>query len=309
MSIFHKIAIVLFLNFCLVAGSQAAEMTVNRIAAVVNGEMITLHTLRGRVAAEIARQRIPPNDPRAANIQSQVLDSMINDILIRQEAKRFKVTVSDADVEGELKNLIARSGLTPAKFEAQLKAQKTSRELIKERLHDNLLRQRMSNFMIVRKIIVTREEVEAYYAQHKSEFSGHKTADFSIIMLPEKLNAQGIYQQLRSGALKFEDGAVKYSADQSAQNKGRLAGVPWDKLPGDMQKLLSSLKDGQMSPLLRTQGGFVIIRRDGMANAKPLTLQEATPRIEEIIRAPRLEERFKEYTGQLRSKAVIDIRL
>ena len=53
----------------------------------------------------------------------------------------------------------------------------------------------------------------------------------------------------------------------------------------------------------------MIIRRDGMSEGKPLTLQEATPKIEEIIRAPRLEERFKEYTSQLRSKAVIDIRM
>jgi peptidyl-prolyl cis-trans isomerase SurA len=42
---------------------------------------------------------------------------------------------------------------------------------------------------------------------------------------------------------------------------------------------------------------------------KPLTFEEAKPLIEEKLRAPLLEERFKEYIGQLRAKAVIDIRI
>lgn len=309
LSIFCRTVAVFLLSLCWLTGAQAAEMTVNKIAAVVNGEMITLHELRGHLAAELARQRIPQDDPRVPALQAQILDSMINDILMRQEAKRYKITVSDAEAEAELKKIIARSGLPPDKFEAQMKQQGATRELLKERLANNILRQRMSTYMVMRKVIVTPEEIEEYYIKHKSEFSGQKAADFSIIMLPEKLNAQGIYQQLRSGALSFEEGAVKYSADESARNKGHVVGVPWDRLPGDMQKLLSSLKDGQISPLLRTQGGFVVIRRNGLSDAKPLTLQEATPRIEEIIRAPRAEERFKEYITQLRSKAVLDIRM
>jgi peptidyl-prolyl cis-trans isomerase SurA len=309
--VFMSYRIAAALLICLICLPEAlcAEITVNKIAAVVNGEMISLHELRGQVGAELARQGIAPNDPRASEIQAQILDSMINDILIRQEAKRYKITVSDSEVEAELKKIIARSALTPEKFEAQIKKEGMSRELLKERLADNLLRQRMSNFMIVRKVIVTKEEVEDYYEKHRSDFAGQKLADFSIIMLPEKLNVQNIYQQLRSGALSFEDAAAKYSADHSAEQKGRIVGIPWDRLPEDMQKLLSSLKDGQLSPLLRTQGGFVLIRRDGVMDAKPLTLQEATPRIEDIIRAPRLEERFKEYTSQLRGKAVLDIRM
>ena len=306
---FYKSIVSLFISLCLCASAHAAQLTVNKIAAVVNGEMITLHELRRYVGAELSRQRIPPNDPQVAEIQTKMLDSMINDILIRQEAKRYSVTVSDADVEEEFRKTLSRSGLSQAKLDEELKKQGSSREVLKKRIANNMLRQRMGEFMIVRKIIVTREEVEEYYKKNPSEFLGTKTADFSILMLPEKLDAQGIYKQVRSGTLSFEDAVTKYSADKSAQSQGRVSGVPWDKLPGDMQKMLSSLTDGQLSPLLRTQGGFVVIRRNQISDAKPLTFKEATPIIEEIIRAPRLEERLKEYTTQLRAKAVIDIRI
>jgi peptidyl-prolyl cis-trans isomerase SurA len=128
-------------------------------------------------------------------------------------------------------------------------------------------------------------------------------------MLPEKLDAQKIYKQVQSGELSFEEAARQYSADRSASEGGRVAGVPVDRMPPEMIKLLNELQDGKMSPLMRTQGGFVVFRRDGMNEAKPLSLQEATPRIEEILRAPLLEERFNEYIGQLRGRAVIDIRM
>jgi peptidyl-prolyl cis-trans isomerase SurA len=287
----------------------AVERNVSKIAAVVNGEMITVLELQRNTLAEMARRRMPPDDPRRDAVQFDILDSMINDILIRQEAKRYKVAISDAEIEAELERNISRSGIAPEKFDAELKSQGYTRQQYKERLGNMMLRQRMTTFMIARKVFVTPAEVADYYDKNKAEMVSEKTVDFSVIVLPEKLPVKSIYDQMRSGSLKFEEAARKYSADRSAAEGGKLAAVPWDKMPPDMQRLLGSLADGQMSPLLRTQGGFVILRRDTVKEAKALSLQEAAPRIEEILKAPLLEERFKEYTSQLRSKAVIDIRI
>ena len=296
--------------FLLVAcTAQAAQMTVNKIAAVVNGEMITMLELRQHTMAEMSRKQIKPNDPKATAVEREVLDSLINDILIRQEAKRFKVSVSDAEIEEELQKNISRSGVSADQVDAELKRQGTTRALYKERLGNTMLRQRMTTFMVARKVFVTPEEVENYYNQNKSKMVSDKSASFSILLLQENLPFKKIYDDIRSGSLKFDEAARKYSADASASGGGAIKDVPWDRLPPDMQKLLSSLKDGAMSPLLRTQGGFVVIRRDGLTESRALSFQEATPRIEEILRAPLLEERFKEYTSQLRSKAVIDIRI
>ncbi|MFR8055044.1 MAG: hypothetical protein ACLU6O_10170 [Bilophila wadsworthia] len=38
------------------------------------------------------------------------------------------------------------------------------------------------------------------------------------------------------------------------------------------------------------------------------TLEEATPQIERILREPKLQERFREYSEQLRKRAVVEIR-
>ena len=146
---------------------HSGENTLNKIAAVVNGEMVSLFELRGRTMAELSRRRIPLDDPRVLTIQNDLLDAMINEILVRQEAKRFKVTVSDAEVEAESEKVRSRSGLSPEQFEAQLKREGLTLALYKERLGNNMLRQRMAGFMVTRKVFITPDEVTAYYEKNK----------------------------------------------------------------------------------------------------------------------------------------------
>lgn len=302
-------AIVFCLSCLFPAPCPAAEITVNKIAAVVNGEMITLHDLRLHVTAEMARRRMPANDPKVEELQKHVLDSMINDILMRQEAKRFQITIGKSELDEEVRRMVSRSGRSAAQYEEDLKREGVSMDMFRDRIRDSMLRQRIASFMVQRRVFVTAEEVSAYYHNNPEKFKGERTIDFSVIMIPENLDAQRIYQDIKSGRTTFEDAARKYSADRSAQDGGLVSGVPWEKLPVEMKKLLSSLKDGSLSQLFKTRGGFIMFRRGTINEARPLTFEEARPRIEEELRAPLLEERFNEYIAQLRGKAVIDIRI
>ena len=210
---FFRNALLLSCFLFIACAANAAELTVNKIAAVVNGEMITMLELKRHTMAELQRRRIPPNDPKVKGVEREVLESLINDILLRQEAKRYKVTVADAEVEQELQRNLSRSGISADKFDAELKRQGTTRELYKERISNMMLRQRMTTFMISRKVFVTPEEVENYYQQNKSKMVSEKAASFSVILLPEKLPYKKIYDDIKSASLKFDESSRKYSAD------------------------------------------------------------------------------------------------
>ena len=309
MSICSRLAAVLLVFLFTGLSAQAAEVTVNKIVAVVNGEMITLHELRMHTAAEMSRQRVAPGSPEADALEREVLDSLINDILIRQEAGRFKVTISEADARQEVSNAIARTGRTPSQFEADLRSQGLTMEMYNERVRNNMLRMRMSNYMVDRRVFVTAEEIAEFFENNQEMFQGERTADFSVILLPENIDVQGIHRQIRNGTLSFEDAARRHSLEGNAQEGGVIRGVPYDRLPPEMQRLLSSLADGGVSQLLRTSGGFYVFRRDAINEAVPLSFQEARPFIEEILLAPLREERAKAYVQQLRSRAVINIRM
>lgn len=303
-----RLAVLLAFALC-ASLAHATDITVNKIAAVVNGEMITLHSLRTHTAAELARQKIAQDDPRAPAVMKSMLDAMINDILIRQEATRYKITVSDQEVDSEIRRIVQNSHTTQAAFEEQLVKQGTTIALLRENIRDSMLRQRMTTLMIARKVVVTNDEVAEYYERHKSAFSGERSVDFSVIVFKPDVKAENIYKQLESGTLSFEDAARKYSRDSSSAAGGRIGVLPAGQLPPNIRSLFSGMVKGGLSPLVKVEGTPAVFRLNDILEGKSQTLEEATPRIIEVLREPRLRERFEEYTSQLRGKAVIDVRI
>ncbi len=306
---FRKIFIASLLLLLFALPAKAAEMTINKIAAVVNGEIITLHDLRMRTAMELSRRGLPLDDPRAGELMRQVLDAMISDILLRHEAERFKVTVSDADVENEIEKMVERSKVTRQAFELQVKKQGSDMELLRENIHNGLLRQKMINFMIARKVVVTDDEVKKYYDDNPGEFSGQKTVDISLIVFAQNVKAEGIYKKIKSGELSFEAAVKSYSIDKSSEIDGRISSIPWDALTPDMRTAIDALSPGDVSNLLRMGDNSILVRLNAVDEGRPVTFEEARPGIEQKLREPKMQERFVEYSNQLRSKAVVDVRI
>ena len=296
------------------AGSDLPESIVlNKIAAVVNGEIITLHELRQHAGAEFVRTGLNPNDPAARGqidmIMSRVLTVMIDDMLLRQEAERLQIKVSDSDIDNEIRMIVQRSQMNMKDFEARLVAQGGTMDMLKERVKNNILSQRIIGIQISRKSIVTGEEVKAYYEEHQNEFMAERSVDFSLIVFAPSANPADVYAKLQSGSLSFEEAAKKFSEGPSPENGGRLGMIKWDDLAAPFKAQIVTLKDGEFGEVFHANSRDCLIKLNGSTSGRNMTLEEATPEIERILREPRLQERFTEYTDQLRSRAVIDIRL
>lgn len=316
MSIFRVYSILFFLVVLCIAGqpedgqAKPIQLNVNKIVAVVNGEAITMHDLRRRVAAEIHRQGLQPTEANFASLEREGLDAMINDILLRHEAERYKLSISETDINNEIRRIRESMGnISIEEFEKGVMRQGSTLEAAKEQIKNNMLRQRMIHHMISRKVIVTDQEIEEYYESNKSDFATGKTADFSLIVFPPKFNVKKVYQDLQNGAVSFEAVARQYSLDQSAQNGGRVGEVAWGAMTPNMRQLLSSLTPGSMSRIIPFEGVSVVVRLNNISDGKAPSLAEARPHIEQRLKSPRMEARFKEYTDQLRKKAVVDIRM
>jgi peptidyl-prolyl cis-trans isomerase SurA len=85
--------------------------------------------------------------------------------------------------------------------------------------------------------------------------------------------------------------------------------VPWNALPENVRKAFTAIPGGGLTPLLVSEGKTVLFLLKAVGEGEPQTLEQASGQIEAFLRQPRMEERFREYTQQLRSKAVVDIRL
>lgn len=288
---------------------------VSGVAAVVNGEMLSWQDLQRQSMPEIMRARISRDDPQAdakiAAIQRKVMESMIIDVLVAQEAARFNIKTSDADVDAEIQKILKNNNIDLLTLERSLHSQGLSLEFLKQRIRNNQTNSRLMQMMVTHKVLVSQADIEAYYNAHKDEFIKNKTVNLQLILFPpdKHKDAPGIVDKIRSGALPFDKAAQAYSVGPSAENGGKLGAVDWENLSPLWRRALSGVPVGGVTAVFQMDESDAVLKLVSEEGGEPKTLLEAEPEIDRILKEPLLQERFKEYTQQLRNKAVIDINI
>ncbi|MEG2172021.1 MAG: SurA N-terminal domain-containing protein [Desulfovibrionaceae bacterium] len=305
---------VMIVALCMTWACSVQAATVNKIAAVVNGEMITVFDLHTTIQPELTKAKINPNNPASKQAVDQLthkaLDMMIMDILIAQEAARLKVTVSAGEIDGEISRMMQQSKLSKADFEKQLKNDGFSVDGLRERIRKTIMRQKLMGQMVGRKVVVTPEEIAQYYEEHKSQFTTGQKVQMAIMIYPPTVDALAWARKIKEGKSSFEAAVKAVSVGPNPQGGGRVAPVPVAEMNAAWQERIRSMRPGQVSDLFIIENHQAQMSFLGMeGSAEEQSLAEATKQIENILREPKLMERFQDYTDQLRKKAVIDVRL
>lgn len=290
----------------------SAEQFINKTVAVVNGEIITLFDLQAETAPEIFRQQLNPNNPadkaKIEQLEKAILEGMISNLILTQEAERLHVSVGKDEVESEYHNFIAKSQLTPEEFQYQLELQHLTEDSFKERIRSSILRSRLLGTMVGRKIVVTKKEIEDYYQKNHDKLKNNNQLQLAILVYPPDIDAKDWAARIKSGSVSFEEVVKKVSVGPKAKEGGDLGSIDIEDLNPEWWEQLSTMKPGEVTSLIDINGLQGQLKLINIIKGEPQTLEALTPYIEEILREPKLEERFKEYTDQLRKRAVVDIR-
>lgn len=302
-TVFHSLLAISLLLAAL--GQAQAAQVLDRIVAVVNGEIITFVDLQQQIL--LVAGQMPPAE-EAARIAPQVLDGMIDDIIVRQEAVRLKVEVTDSEVDNEVRQFKARHRMTEEDFERSLRLQGLTAEQFKERSRQDIIKHKIINYMVRRKVVVTQEEIDAYKERNRAELSTERTLDLQILAVMDSDQAEELRTKIDAGEMSFAEAVERYSVGPRA-DEGVMADVRWRDLAEPWREALRDLGQGDMSRPVLIQDRWVVLKlleRKDEARKEQGTVDEE---VREAIMRPKLEERFKEYMSGLRAKAVIDKRL
>lgn len=301
---------------CLVCPVKAQAVQLGKIAAVVNGKVITMYDLQRAAVPEL--RRVNASDPKTIDmVMRKVLDNMILDILVQEEAKRLKITVSSTDVDNRIAEIMKSSRLSKPKFEAELAKQGLTVAELRKNIERQMLGQRVLGAEVGRRTVVTPKEIEKYYNEHKDTMYDRRGLHMGIIIYNPAAPADKLAAQLKRGEIDFASTCTKYSIHPSRAKGGDTGPVEWERLNNEMSERLMKMKPGTVSDVFYVQDAQhkrnfkaqVYLFRPGGGEYKLMTLQEATPLITDILRQPKSKDRFEDYSNQLKKKALIDIRL
>ena len=234
--------------FC--SGVAAAE-TLDRIVAVVNGDVILYSDLQDNVNKMIksAPQGVSPDPSKRGELEREVLQQLIRERLVEQEAVRLKITVTPKDVDDAVEDIQKNNHLTAAQLEAAIAKEGKTKEQFREGIRKELVRMRLVDRALKSKTVVTEAQVDAYINSGKplpQEASGPRGPaaapkppepagegrKLAVIFLPfagdadgkaaqetEKF-AQDLHGKLKKGA-DFAGLAKEYSRGARRRRRGR----------------------------------------------------------------------------------------
>ncbi|PMP94187.1 MAG: hypothetical protein C0169_06850, partial [Thermodesulfobacterium geofontis] len=160
----------LFLIFFLIlyAYSFSSE-TINKVVAVVGDEFLTLYEL-DEICKPYFERFIRPElsieekEKIKDQIRKQILKGWIEESLLKIEAKKYGLTVSDEEL-GKFLTAELESIGGEEKLKEYLKKQGISYEEYKEKLRDRILKYKLVQIQVKGKVLVTEEELKKAYEE------------------------------------------------------------------------------------------------------------------------------------------------
>lgn len=228
----------------------------------------------------------------------EVLLGMLNHIVVGKEAKALGITVTDVEIEQELKR-----GMSGYGSEEQYYDQMQSElGLSRQELHEETAYRLMLQAVATTGITVSETEIDDYLAQNAERFTPRKQMQLSMIKLATYNGANQVMDRLEQGE-DFAGLAREVSTDaESRQHGGNIGTVEENDpfWPEELLKTAAGLEAGDIAGPLQVEGGYAVIRLEKLIDpGKPdqdelrglirqeLALEQAAPlqQVESDLRA------------------------
>ncbi|MBI4791865.1 MAG: peptidylprolyl isomerase [Deltaproteobacteria bacterium] len=139
------------------------------------------------------------------------------------------------------------------------------------------------------------------------EFRGAPKVVARHILLPTREQAEDVLEKLNQGA-DFAEMAKKYSIDLPMSKEGGAMGtIEKDKTLPELGNALFTLKEGEISEIVKTPFGFHILTVDTHIPAETPSLEEATEKIRAFILRRKEGQAFADMVNTLQKGADITI--
>ena len=249
-----------------------------RIAAVVNDEIISVFDLISRMRVVMLSSNIPDTPEARQRIGSQVLRALVDEKLERQEAKRQSVTATDSEISSALQQIEKQNNLKAGQLNDLLKARGIDRGALVDQLTASIVWAKLVRREAAQTVDISDEEIDDALKrakQHADEPQAHIAEIFLAVDNPAQDQdvrglADRLSQQMRQGA-RFSAIAQQFSQSATAAVGGDMGWVRPDQLPAEIGKAASQLRPGELSPPIRSGGGYYLLlvldRRKGASGS------------------------------------------
>ena len=250
--------------------ATAAQVSLDSIVAIVDESVITERELMDRVTLvkndfERTNRRLPGSDV----LQRQVLEALINDSLLLQEARRRGITITDGQLNQTMQRLARQNNMSLSDFRSAVITDGLDYDKYRETVRRELTMSTLSRQYSQRNATISDSEVDDFI---KLSCEGDANYEYRLshilIALPDAASpeqisvAQGIAQEILSeldGGAQFDELANTYSAGDTALQGGDLGWRKQAEIPSLFTTQILAMEPGGHAGPIRSASGFHIV--------------------------------------------------
>jgi peptidyl-prolyl cis-trans isomerase C len=304
------------------AAPPLAPEQIPEVVARVNGKEINKQELlEGAQQARMQMAQMgqqPPASPNAV-FYRQVLDTLVGQTLLLQEAKAQGFTATDAEVERELSQVRAQLG-TPEAFQQALAQQKMTEAELKERTRNKIAFAKFVQTQVVSDVPVTEQAIRAFYDQNQKAVTQPERLHLRHILIkvdantpePEKQKArekaEALLERIEDGE-DFAQLARENSDDQGSKDKG--GDIAWwvrgQSVPSFEQAAFALQEVNDLSPVVQTQFGYHVIQLLERQAPTVAPFEQVKDRIGEFLKQKQARDQIENRVKALKAKGKVEV--
>ncbi len=297
--------------------SLGAGDIVEEIVAVVNDDIITFNEYKAQYDNMLSglRQQLQGEEleKEIARVKTGLLESMITNVLLLQEAKAKNLNVNEQvrisienvksqnnfQSDDDLRRALAQQGLT---FEAWRK-----------QMEEQLLVQGVVFTEVDRSIVMDDSEIIQYYRAHPAEFTLPREYKLRAVYLAPatrsaaELEARKKEVVDRLAAETFETVAKALSDPPLNENGGDLGKFKKGDLDKALEDAVDKLAVGQTAPWIETKNGWNLIKLEERQESRLQAFDEVKKDVEERLFNEKKQKKLNAYMKTLREKSYVKI--
>jgi len=320
-NMYIRTCLIFFAAMGLAAPVSFSAETCNRVVAIVNDQVITLHELNKTIkeltgySADDLRLR---NEEKFMDARRQILARLIDEKIAEEKVRELGIKVSDRQIDATIEKIKLDNQMTHEDFVARLQIEGLTYEKYRERIRSQIERAELIEHEVKSKIIVSEEDIARYYEQNESSFDTGTKVRLAGIFLgrtnpndPSELDelvkrGEEILAKLRAGA-DFSETARNVSQGPGADEGGDLGTFQWNQLDPEARRLLEGVPVGGFTDPIVRQNGVQIIKvvEKQEGNKKPL--QDVKNAIYEILYLQEVDRRYEKWITGLRESSYTKI--
>jgi peptidyl-prolyl cis-trans isomerase SurA len=252
--------------------ASSTAKVIDSVYVIVNDEVITRREVDNRVNEITARLRSQQAQlPDPEDLRRQVVEAMITERAQLQLGKEYGVRVSDIELDRAIGRIAESQKMSVQEMRNQMEKEGMTFAQFREQIRNEIVLQRLVDHEVDAKIQVSDAEIDTYLAAEKAAAADRVELDLSqiLVRLPEnaspeqiaarKARADEVARQLRTGA-DYAKMAATYSDAPDALQGGAIGWRDPNRLPTTFAAELAKLKPGQVTPVIRTNLGFYILK-------------------------------------------------